>query len=92
MASGSLCAGSAALRRLRIGPGCVLDSGGNLPSTARFSTENDFTGGYHPMGMVGLWRDAAEDRAYGLAFDDPQKIPELCIGLCREAAAERKGK
>ena len=69
-------------------PWPVLDPGGNLPSM-RFSTENYFTGGYHPMGMVGLGGTPLKTELMGLAFDDPQKDRTLHY-LLPGGAAERK--
>jgi len=70
-ASGSFTAPSGLAKSDYVVALAVLDPGGNQPSM-RFSIENYFAGGYHPMGMIGIGKKPAHTDLAGVTFDDPQ--------------------
>ena len=47
----------------------ILDPAGGLPA-CRFAIENYFTGGWHPIGRIGLGKDVADARLDGAMFSD----------------------
>ena len=48
----------------------ILDPSGMKPA-ARFAIENYFTGGYHPVGLVGVGQTPAKPQLSLDDFDDP---------------------
>jgi hypothetical protein len=48
----------------------ILDPAGMLPAV-RFAIENYFTGGRHPIGLVGVDRPVSTRQLSPMHFDDP---------------------
>jgi hypothetical protein len=48
----------------------ILDPAGQLPS-ARFATAHYFTGGYHPIGIIGVGEKPESAAINPPLFDDP---------------------
>jgi hypothetical protein len=54
----------------------ILDPAGMKPSV-RFAMENYFTGGYHPIGMIGIGQKPARVELSSAEFDDPAQDDTL---------------
>lgn len=54
----------------------ILDPAGNLPSV-RFAIENYYTGGRHPIGLVGVETTVTNPQLNPATFDDPQNDSTL---------------
>jgi len=66
----------------------ILDPAGMLPS-ARFAVRNYLQGGRHPIGTVGVGRDAGSTKLDEKMFDDPAKDGTLHYTIDKRARPRR---